>query len=826
MDKERQERTAKSLLSTVLITTLALTATAVAAKMATALSSVFMAGAPESLAGLWLLGTGGDALMALFYAMAAWFVCARRAVSGRPMAARAAHAVLIALSSLLMLYLLLNVHLYQLLGTPLNIRYLEWTGGQGTDITSALKEEPPFVSGGLILAALIIVPLLLTVVRRKLLKGQTAAWLRRALARTVLVLAIWGVGLGAITLIPSLRTHLGTLRLNPVLAFVQSSLEAMTDRSDSYPFTIDPQRPTYFDATSPFPEVDREPGCPITRPEKPVKNVVLFVMESWTAQDQQLFGGGKPNTPNLKRLEPHTLRMERYYAPSPVSIKALFNIFCSMYPYPEFKFITTVNPRIACDALPEVLARHDYHSALFHGGKFMYTNKLAFFDDRGFELLMDAISIPKKHGYFTYGWGIEDRAMVDQAIKWIDRKKRRPFFVTFIPIIPHYPYVIPDDATPRFSTKTLKSRYHNGIAYLDEQVGRLYDELDARGIADETLFVIVADHGQAFYQHPHNRMHANFLYQENTWVPLYLINKRLFQGGPSCDRISTHIDLAPTILDALGLEVPERYQGRTLFEEGPPHMALLSTMYRDKLIGVRDGPYKYILNLETGAVELYDLEKDPGEKENIAFQHAERTEVYRNRLMEWREFQRYLIENYSSVTGHRPVDHVWEAMKTLLHRSRVWLEHEGSIRPCDILKDMGDDSRHWRYRVEGWRCQDAKDWMYAGMKYLTVDGRWSTCIRLHPPEQGKMRISMPLDGQTDKMSGRAAIQDVSVKAGGKPVTLRFSLDGKQWSSIKMPNKIGYTDWQAVGPGTSLEIELSASNWRNRTVCLIIDVPTK
>ncbi len=819
-------RTVEGLLATVLVTTLALAATAAAAKMATALSSVLMAGAPASLAGLWLLGTGGDALLACLFAVAAWFACSRRAVAGRRAPAMAAHVVLIVLAGLLMLYLLLNVHFYQLLGTPLNVRYLEWSGGRGTDITSALQEEPPFVSGGLILAALALFPLLLTVVRRRLLRGRDAAWLRRALARTILALAAWAVAMGVIAQIPGLRVHLGTLRLNPVIAFIQSTLEARTDRGGSGVPTIDADHPTRFDATSPFAEVDVEPGCPITRPARPVRNVVMFIMESWTAQDQQLYGGGKQNTPNLEKLAPRTLRMERYYAPSPVSIKALFNIFCSMYPYPEFEFITTVNPRIPCDSLSEVLARHGYHSALFHGGKFSYTNKLAFFDDRGFSIMMDSRSFTKRNGYFLYGWGVDDRAMVDRAIKWVKRKKNRPFFITFIPIIPHYPYVLPDDATPRFSTKTLKSRYHNGIAYLDEQLARLYEELEAQGLADDTLFIVVSDHGQAFNQHSQNRMHANFLYQENTWIPLYLINKRLFGGGGTCGRIATHVDLAPTILDALGLKVPDRYQGRSLFQEGPPHMALLSTMYRDKMVGVRDGPYKYVLNLETGAEELYDLEQDPGEKKNVAPLHEKRMSIYKQTLARWRTFQRHLIENYSQVTGHESATPMWDYLKKLLLRSRVWLEDGDDVRPCDIPARISDYSRHWRWRVEGWRCQDAKEWVHAGVKYLLVNNKWLTCIRLHPPEKGKMRLSMPLDGKVQAMSGRVALQDQSVKAGGKPVTFRFNLDGKNWTTVTRPNKIGATPWKVVGPGSTLEIDLSVENWRNRTVCLIIDEPAQ
>ena len=802
--------------------TMALAATAMAAKMAAALTSVLAAGAPVTHAVLWLLGTGGDAMLVLSYAVVAWFASTRRPVLDRPAAGATVHALLIALGAFLMLYLLANVHIFQLLGTPLNVRYLVWTGGRGTEIATVLKEEPPYVSVGMMLAALVLVPVLMTVVRRRLIESRPRAWTRRTLARMLVVLFVWGLIMSGLSLIPPVRAELGMLRLNPVLSFLHSTLEVLTGGSEAREVEIDRHQATLFDVTSPFPEVEIEPGCPIARPVKPVRNVVLFIMESWTAQDQQLFGGEKRNTPNLARLAPHSLRMTRYHTTSPASIKALFSIFCSMHPYPEFKFITTVNPRIPCDSISEVLERHDYDSALLHGGKFAYTNKLAFFDDRGFDLIVDAQSIPGKDKYFSYGYGIDDKATVDLALEWIAARGQRPFFVAFIPIIPHYPYVIPDHATPRFSTETLKSRYHNGIAYLDEQLGRLYDDLEARGLADETLIVIASDHGQAFLQHKNNRMHTNCLYQENTWVPLYLINRQLFPGGRSCDRIATHVDLAPTILDALGLEVPEHYQGRSIFEQGPPHMAILSTMYRDRLIGIRDGPYKYILNIETQAEELYDLRSDPAEKKNIAHQHADRTRAYRERVEKWRAFQRTLIENYASLTGLQPENQEWEAMGDLLRGARVWLEYGGKVRPCDELEEMEDDSRHWRARVEGWRCQGARKKVHAGVKYMLVGGSWRTCIRMHPPAKGAMRISVPLEGEVGDVSGRIAIEDASVKAGGTPVTFRFGLGGEEWTSVTIPNKVGLTGWQVSGPGTSLEIELTAEHWRNRVACLIID----
>ncbi|MBN2496369.1 MAG: sulfatase-like hydrolase/transferase [Deltaproteobacteria bacterium] len=813
---------------TVMLGGLLLLAVSAAAKAAAAAGSVASSGAPWVLVLLWPLTLGDDAGTAAIWLLAAGGLFCWPAIARHRFWRRAVKALLGALFVALCLYMLANVHLFVLLGTPLNVRYLVFAGKTG-DLFSSLRGDAPWLAGGLILAYVVGMPFAWRLWRRRVarklaaarkilflppLRGRARIW-----ALGIALLLCWPLGRGLLR-VSGLRGELNAIRKNAPMELVSSLLDTAFESDAATAVDLDPDHPTRFDASSPFTADDSEFNrCdPVADGARRKYNVAIWIMESWTAQDLQLYGDPHPNAPRLSALSDHAMVFDRYYSPSPVSIKALFNIFCSMYPYPEFEFITSIHPRIPCSSLSEVLAEHGYRGALFHGGHFEFTNKLAFFDERGFETLVDSTAFEGSKKYYTFGWGVEDRAMVDKAVEWLDREHPAPFLIVFIPIIPHYPYILPPGNKPRFSTRTLKSRYHNGIHYEDELVGKFHDALAERGLADDTLHIVVGDHGQAFQQHPHNRLHANFLYQENTWIPLVMINPHLFPQARRCGRIGSHVDFAPTVLDLLGIAPPDVYQGRSLVSDGPYRMALLSTMYMDSLLGLRDGDHKYVYNLTTGREEIYDLVHDPAEKHNLAFELTDRTAYYKDLLLRWKAFQRTLIDRYDELTGRRK-DDSYARMVEYLHRSRIWLEEGARRRECDQwqAKKLG---AFWEIKV--WKCRQAREWMFAGVQHLLIGGRYTSCLRLHPPAKGKLVMRMPLPPGTRTLSGQAGIFDKSVEAGGGPVLFRFSLDGRSWTERPLENREGLFPWRVEGPGDVLTVELSTPNWMHRVCCLRFD----
>jgi len=189
----------------------------------------------------------------------------------------------------------------------------------------------------------------------------------------------------------------------------------------------------------------------------------------------------------------------------------------------------------------------------------------------------------------------------------------------------------------------LRALYRAEIAYLDRRIGELRDMLEAHGEWENTVFVVTGDHGENVGDHG-LMDHQYCLYDTLLHVPL-VIHGGSFVGGETVDDPVSLTDLAPTLLDETGIDAPdfrEHAQGRSVHpdtEAEPrdrivaeymtpqPSMDTLETRVGDlpeavreygrSLRAVRTDRYKYIRGSD-GSQELYDLQRDPGETENLA----------------------------------------------------------------------------------------------------------------------------------------------------------------------------------------------------------------
>ena len=507
-------------------------------------------------------------------------------------------------------YVTINVGVERVLSSPLTWPMLGAAGGALSDSIKRHATPANFALMSVVVAAGIAFPLILCRVGMK--------W-RNALIVPVLLLVPIG---------PLASSRVDTIGLdrNAIMALASSALPRICWRSAE---ADEDWRISPLGGDRTGEELSRWRGKTAGR------NVILILLESAGARYLQPYGASCDPMPNLSELAHSAVVFDSAYAVYPESIKELFAVLCSRYPAMDtatesYSWITT-------PSLAAVLRGAGYHTALFHSGRFMYLGMYDVVANRGYELLEDAGAIGGNH---EFSFGVDEPSTVHRALQWIDSlAPGERFFLTYLPIAGHHPYDTPEPGP--FPEHADSDRYLNALHYADTALGSLIEGLRERGLYDSTLFFIFGDHGQAFGQHEGNYGHSLFLYDENIHVPYLIAAPGLINEQVRVTRTISLVDTAPTVLDLVGLPLPAGYQGTTALE-AHSRMSLFCTDYSLSLMGLRDGCWKYIWEMDSGRSKLFDLCEDVSELKDLSALYPDRVAAYRAHLERWSSAQKSL----------------------------------------------------------------------------------------------------------------------------------------------------------------------------------------
>jgi len=385
-------------------------------------------------------------------------------------------------------------------------------------------------------------------------------------------------------------------------------------------------------------------------------NIILYFFESFPAKYLDLEVNGKAVVPNWNRLMRNAFVARNHYANFPLTANAQLSVFASAYdpvfkvPFDigaavknseSLKLVIRDHPDIPLKIMPQILKERGYRNYYFHTWTLGYVGTRRFLRTRRFDEVYEMYQLRQASANNgKMGYGIDDRAMIEPGVRALKKDREKPFFAVFCPLSPHFPYPDPDKeyiiTGPREKNATFEEdcrrKYINALQFSDAVLGMLVDRLEAEGLLENTLLFIVADHGQAFLEHKGNFRHRTGIYEENVHVPFLVYNRNLFPRPMAHDGITRHIDIAPTILDILGVGTHRQHQGVSLASRRRQQIAFLHTAWRDDYRGLREGPWKYIIRLRDGVEELYNLRMDPEERNNLVTREPGLCVRYRDML--------------------------------------------------------------------------------------------------------------------------------------------------------------------------------------------------
>lgn len=514
-------------------------------------------------------------------------------------------------------YVTVNVPITRLLSSPLTRSMLE---AASRALSDSIRRHITPVNLALMSLVVVSAVLIPVVLRRLDLKPRVA----------VIVGALMMVGLGPLA---TSRVETNGLGRNAIMTLAVSNLPRMSARATADEASID-WRASPVDPSITLEDLSSLAGRAAGR------NVVMIVLESAGAEYLRPYGASRDPMPNLSELARQAIVFENAYAVYPESIKEFFSVLCSRYPAMDTDSESYAN--VATPTLASEVRREGYSTALFHSGRFMYLGMYAVVADRGYDVLEDAGAIG---GDRQSSFGVDDNTTVRRALEWIDSLPRdQRFFLTYLPIAGHHPYDSPEPGP--FPEHTESDRYLNALHYADTALGALIEGLRARGLDQQTIFVIFGDHGQAFGQHEGNYGHSLFLYEENVRVPYLIVAPGLITTERRVSRPISLIDTASTIIDLIGSTLPSEFQGSTALAPDVK-MPLFSTDYSLSLMGLRDGCWKYIYEMDSGRSKLFNLCEDSAESNDVSSNNRDRVEAYRERVVRWSSAQK------ASMAGRR-----------------------------------------------------------------------------------------------------------------------------------------------------------------------------
>lgn len=348
--------------------------------------------------------------------------------------------------------------------------------------------------------------------------------------------------------------------------------------------------------------------------QEPDFNVLLITVDTLRFDRVGILDPRHVKTPNMDALAEKSLIFTRAFAHNPVTLPSHTNILTGTTAlYHGVSDNTGFRLDKKFMTIPQYLRRYGYRTAAFIGA-FPLDSRFGL--DQGFDLYDDYYGTRNEREFFFVERPAEK--VIAPAMAWIGKQTQKWFGWIHL-FDPHQPYLPPSP----FKEKYANDLYSGEVAYVDAQLGLLFDFLRGKRLLEKTMIILTADHGEALGEKGEDT-HSYFAYNNTIHVPLFVYipghNPETFVKNVC------HADIFPTICAVLGLKPPPHLQGESLLavmaakgRKSPEIYFESLTAYLNRdwapLRGMISGNIKFI---DLPIKEVYNLENDMNEERNLA----------------------------------------------------------------------------------------------------------------------------------------------------------------------------------------------------------------
>jgi len=297
-------------------------------------------------------------------------------------------------------------------------------------------------------------------------------------------------------------------------------------------------------------------------------NVVLLILESWSADLIEDLGGEPGITANFKKLEMNGILFDHLYASGSRSEQGMASIFGGFPAHPVSSITVQPDKFVKLPSIVKVLKKDGYSSSFYFGGQLIYGNIKSYIIFNGFDKIIEGENFPKSmpqgklgvHDQFTLGYMVNDVENLKQ-----------PFFAALFTLSTHSPWDQPYEKPLKWGDN--EHDYINAAYYTDHCLGEFFAKAKTKSWYDNTLFIIVADHSHNSYRnwHPHSKEYHK--------IPMLFYGNviRDEYKGTVCHKLGNQHDIAATLLGQLKLPAHDFHYSKNLFNPASQEFAYYAT---------------------------------------------------------------------------------------------------------------------------------------------------------------------------------------------------------------------------------------------------------